>query len=229
MKSKNILYFIIIILSIFNSITIFNYKNLQNEHTTKKDFLFKINYEKLKMIITSMIVNENYHFERNQKIVNEKMDTLLFESLINKTKLIFYFNEYSCMPCINDIILLLKNNKTISKKDIIILSHYKNYRDMNMFAHINKLDIPIYNLTNQLKIQAVSMNIPFLFTISKDLTVRNLLIVDKSFINITQTYLNYIYQTLYQRKFYNSSLYLPMKAGFSNNSIIFDYENNFFF
>jgi len=197
MKQNIILYIIISVLLIFNSILILQ-KTTTKQSTIKKEVEAAKN-DKLTTIINVMVENQNVLINKNQNIINETFDTLSFFELINSPKLIFYFNEYSCMPCVEELIQLLNTKvESFGKDNIIILSHYEQLRNMYIFSHINKLKIPIYNLTEPLKIPIASKNIPFLFTIDQKLAINNLFLVDKSLYEHTRRYISIIEKTVFQ-------------------------------
>ena len=56
--------------------------------------------------------------------------------------------------------------QTIGKENVLILSSYENPRDMYTFKQMNQIDLPMYNLGNQLLgLPAERADTPYLFVL----------------------------------------------------------------
>lgn len=190
MSTKLLLYLIIVILGVFN--IIFVGQQIIGKNTGIIDEKpARIENDKLKSVIDVMVENQNIQLNEKQIIIDEKFDTLFLSQLIDSPKLIFFFNEYSCMPCVNEAIVILNRKiKEVGKENIVILSYYNQPRDMYLFSRVNKLDIPICNLTSKLNVPTATTDIPFFFTTNKDLKVNNLLLIDPSLPELVENYIS---------------------------------------
>ncbi len=190
MKVRFLLYLIIAILSIFDIVFICQRITGKDTRMVDADLVVAKN-DKLKDIIDIMIENQNVLLNGEQTLIDEKFDTLFLSSLINSPKLVFFFNEYSCMPCVDKSVAILdKSIDEIGKKNIIILSYYGKPRDMYLFSHANKIEIPIYNLLKPLNVTLSNIDIPYIFTTKKDLKINNLLLIDQSQLELVESYIS---------------------------------------
>lgn len=190
MSTKLLLYLVIVILGVFNIIFV-GQRIIRKSSGVLDAKLVRIENDKLRNIIDVIIENQNNLLNGEQIIIDEKFDTLFLSQLIDSPKLIFFFYEYSCMPCVNKAIVILNRRiKEVGKENIIILSYFNQPRDMYLFSHINNLDIPICNLTSKLNVSTATTDIPFFFTTNKNLKVNNLLLIDPSLPELVENYIS---------------------------------------
>jgi len=190
MKEKYIYYSVIFVLLSFNLFLLWHY--VHGEKTIPMDCL-KLTGEnqRLKLIISVICENQNMQLSNNLEVVDEKFDTLSLKKIIDSDKLVFYYEEFNCMPCVEETMSLLNNKiDKIGRDKAIILTCYEQPRELYLFSHINNIEIPIYNLKSKLNIPAVTINTPFLFTINNDLKINNLMLVDHTSPELVNEYLD---------------------------------------
>ena len=87
-------------------------------------------------------------WSNDQKVTDELGNNHDLNKILGATsKLVFRFSEFSCNTCIDREIANLKQvASNIGKENIIILATYNSIRDLAVFKRINHLDLPIYNI-----------------------------------------------------------------------------------
>lgn len=189
MKTNYYYYLLIAVLALFNFLLIKQKLSNREEIKPETTETFEKNY-KLQEIISVMTKNQNTLLLGEQILIDKHLDSLQLSQVIDTPQLIFFFNEYSCMPCVDKVIaILLSKLEDVGEGNIIILSHYNQLRDMYLFSQVNKLEVPIFNMTSKIEIPAAALDIPFVFTTDKDLKVNNLLLVDQSLLDLVESYI----------------------------------------
>ncbi len=189
MRTNYYYYSIIAVLVLFNFLFIRQNLKKREEVKPETNISFEENH-KLKEILSVMVENQNVFLDGEQKIINENFDTLTFFKLKGFPKLCFFFNEYSCMPCVDKTIKILNRKvEEIGKDNMIILSYYNQPRNMYLFSHLNNVEYPLYNLVSKLNVSIATADIPFLFTVDSDLKVNNLLLVDQTLLDLVENYI----------------------------------------
>ena len=198
---KDVISIIIIFLFLLNCY--FIYRNTKKKLNLIKIEVatYKAKNEKLEGVLLEMIKNQNIRISKNIKVLNKKLDTLSLGEIINEPMLVFYFNEYSCMPCIDKILKVINERAKYSSIKLIILSKYDEAKDMVLFYRVNKTQIPVFNLTQDLPLPASHRNIPFIFYIDNSMRVNNLLTIEKSDIKFLKEYFA-LYEYLFREKTY---------------------------
>jgi hypothetical protein len=87
-------------------------------------------------------------WSNDQKVTDELGNNHDLNKVFGTTsKLVFRFSEFSCNTCIDREIANLKQlASSIGKENIVLLATYSSIRDLAVFKRINHLDLPIYNI-----------------------------------------------------------------------------------
>ena len=159
----------------------------QNKNQNK---LVSANYEALVLNTIEVLTIDNSSLKiKDQKVFwgNDSINyTMLSE--ISANKLFFYFSEQTCTPCIEQTVELIAQHFPDYLKDndeVVFISPdcIKRFRE-NCYGkkllvfEDTVIDIPLEE-----------ENIPFIFTLSKDMRISNLHIVNKNDFKITADYL----------------------------------------
>ena len=76
--------------------------------------------------ISFLIKTQECKIDTNLLIINECSDTIKINEVIDNTSLIFYYNQFNCMPCVDETLEILKNK--VSNYNIQnFIVHDKNY------------------------------------------------------------------------------------------------------
>ena len=135
----------------------------------------------------------------NEVIVeNNKREKISLKFLINKNiKLIYYFNEYSCIACVDEeLVTFNKLIEKIGRENAVILVDFSNYKDYYQFQCRNDIKCEIYN-TNGCQLGIKIENESLIFTINADLVIGKCFIPIKAMKEKTDDYYNNILETYF--------------------------------
>jgi len=129
----------------------------------------------------------------NSQLVNGK-DTIYLSDIIDSDKLIFRYSELHCNTCIDAQIDALKANIDLfNKNDVIILTKSTNRQYITQFKKFNKIEFPIYELTDSLEVIIPDIDLPYYFIIEKKTTrINSAFVPHKEISDITEKYLNLV-------------------------------------
>lgn len=200
-RSRNIYdilaYSLLLILSGFLIIFGFHYRSLKTDYmileiesefnkdeilNTKLDQISKRQYEL--MPVGQLLPDTLY-------AADYKGDSIRLIDLISeRNTLIFRYTELGCSPCIDEQLEILNKFQQESKQSIVILSYYRNIRNLGMLMRSHKLTIPVYNFQlNLLPFQIDSLNIPYFFVLNQNHTCSHFFIPEKNYSELTESYL----------------------------------------
>lgn len=116
-----------------------------------------------------------------QSISNENIS--LLQAIGGEEKIIFYFSENSCPPCVDQELNNLKEiSNRIEENNIILLASYSNKRHFNLFLKQHSLPFKAFFLNNErISFPNEMKNIPFLTVTDSSFKPRLLFIPDKNF------------------------------------------------
>lgn len=188
---KNNIYIYLFIIIICISLIIYsNKKVISLEKECSKYDLIETQLENLKFKSVQEWKNGG-HFLNDIMLYDMNDSITYLHNLVESDfKFIFKYTELSCVSCLN----LINNYLSPElKSKFTILTSYKEQRTLDVFARMNKINYPIYNLYEQkVNIPLDKTNVPYLFVLDNDLRVNYIFIPDKDFPEITTSYLNRI-------------------------------------
>lgn len=114
----------------------------------------------------------------------------------NAPKVIFFFNEFNCLKCIESELSHI--NKYIDKigvDNILIFAKYSNLRDLYLFNQTNNLALQIFQIEEGLVCPTIEeLNMPFVFIIDNGAQIKDIYIPEKSLHQFSTMYYNTIYE-----------------------------------
>lgn len=200
MKKHSTIIFLILINTciLFYSI----YKILDLKEIIAKNTL-QSQFEKESIVKSNQKNLNNYIFSEGTKISDIELYDIKgvktnISKLVKDEMLVFNYSELHCEPCIDSVLLILKNNPSINKEKILILTSYRNERDISLFVRLNHIEFPIYNRRDiELPLYIEHSQLPYFFIINKELRCSNFFIPDKGKLIQTINYLKYISKTIF--------------------------------
>lgn len=149
------------------------------------------------------IISKLQHYAEGKKIPDCLLyrlegDSLYLSSLCsNKKKLVYFFAEQSCAVCYLPFLEKLQEmSNVIGKENIILLAKFDKNRNLKAFIQDNKVTQEVYRLDRDLNIYPEYNDYALAFLLSQDMLIENVIITDKSNVELTNDYLKIIQQRL---------------------------------
>jgi len=198
---------IVILLIILNLYSFFREKDLnQNLNNVKTSLVnsqhnFRVLQENTLYRETIQYKNEGEQID-GDIILTKGSDSQVHHSfkdlLSNGPNLIFDLSGINCFQCsekhVSKELSLIKNLiKEYGTNHIIIIAHYRNKGDLNLYKRLNDIDFDIYNKGNRkLNLSIEKRNVPFLFITSFDLKAKYIFVPDKELPKLSENYFNFV-------------------------------------
>lgn len=156
-------------------------EELQKENFQKQEII-----EAKDQIEAFELINNDYNSN-----IDSILDCLRIE---NKQLLVFRFSSNSCPPCIDSIMVLIKDLPINLRKNVLLLSDYNSKRQFYTRFRYAGLDQFDYRVFDKLPLPFDPRKIPYFFIIDKNGIVRMFFIPDLKNKSRTLNYLNFIYK-----------------------------------
>lgn len=149
------------------------------------------------------IISKLQHYAEGQIITDctiykQNGDTLYLSDLCSdRRKLVYFFSEQSCATCY--IPFLEKLNKiagVIGKENVILLAKFDKSRSLKTFALENNITLEMYRMDMDLNIYPEYNDYAMAFLLSRDMKIENVIITDKSNVELSNDYLKIIQQRI---------------------------------
>jgi len=167
-------------------------KSLASEEKKILEMYLYLNKISFKYLNTKLPVMGSVHLNGIEEISPEEFTN------IKTGTIIFHFSEKNCDECVLKELKKIKkfivDNKRLSQH-IMILSNYSNSRYLLSFKIANKLDLKIYNTSQQFLSE---INLPFYFYLDESLTFKDIYFPIKDMPDLTETYLTEMYRKHYK-------------------------------
>lgn len=202
-------YFIIVFLFLIVNISFFVcYQNVLSELTlchyqNRNVIQIQTQREKaLLSVINNSFINDGRSL-CNLECVDENgyKGKLSHNLVVNTDKLVFFFSDKNCITCIDSALYHLNNwSNSIGLDNIIVIVLYEDSYRLNVLRKIKKIQFPIYNICKQnIDRYDLEKDFPFFFVLTKDLSMHNLFIADKSLSEITDKYFKATFRNYFQK------------------------------
>lgn len=149
------------------------------------------------------IISKLQHYAEGKKIEDcmlykQDGDSLHLSSLCSdKKKLVYFFAEQSCAVCyIPFLEKLQKAAEIVGKENIILLAKFDKNRNLKAFIQDNKVISEVYRMEGHLNIYPEYNDYALAFLLSKDMQIENVIITDKSNVELSNDYLKIIQKRL---------------------------------
>jgi hypothetical protein len=186
---KNIYLLIsLVILALFNFILLSLYSQKKSDTTYNENITNSIN----ETIISSIIELTHSIIDSSIIFFDEEHNLIELDKRFKNNFLVLYFKESNCMPCVNDVISILNNQtENHNLKDVLIIYQKNSFSiHKSNIPHLVNKNIKIIE-TNQELFNADNIyNIPFIFVLSEELIVLNILPIIQDNIELITQYLN---------------------------------------
>lgn len=147
------------------------------------------------------IISKLQHYAEGLKISDcnvykQNGDTLSLRDLCSeRRKLFYFFSEQSCAVCYIHFLKKLKNVADIvGKENVILLAKFDKNRSLKAFIKENNITQDIYRMDVDLNIYPEYNDYALAFLLSKDMQIENVIITDKSNVDLSNDYLKIIQQ-----------------------------------
>ena len=96
----------------------------------------------------------------NVKLLSIENDTFLLQNIVNKRKLIFYYNsQKACNVCVDQTLLQLKKlAKKVSSNCICVLTNIQNIRDLKILSRNFDYCLPCYKVSSSVLMSESELN-----------------------------------------------------------------------
>jgi hypothetical protein len=143
----------------------------------------------LKEDIDLLLANELWTIKSEQTRIDPefKLNTLQTDSVnlkdvVGNGKLFFYFSEYDCQLCYQEIIdKLNKYVEMYNTKTVAVIAHFNNLRNFHFFLKNTKIDSPTYYTTKNINLEATNANQPFFFVLDQSFKTKFVFIPYKKY------------------------------------------------
>jgi len=146
-----------------------------------------------KCFLSSGLKLDNVQLQGNSGVIVK-----LKNALNGKTKIIYYFDQYSCVACVNNDLTLFNNFvELIGNENALILANFSNYKEFYQFFCRNDIKCKVFNIKGKnlgIEIKKASA----IFVIDQDLIVNKFFIPHKSLNETTKEFLNNIKSCYYK-------------------------------
>ena len=135
----------------------------------------------------------------NVQVQGEPEENIRLNSILNgKTKIIYYFDQHSCVKCVNDDLYLFNNFvELIGNENALILANFADYKEFYQFLCRNDIKCKVFNIAgSNLGIEVENMSA--IFVVGEDLIVNKFFIPHNSLNDITKEFLNDIKYCYYK-------------------------------
>jgi hypothetical protein len=133
--------------------------------------------------------NENPSFS-DSLVLDEKSNIISKNILTNQCPLlIFRFSELNCSTCINNQLSLIIDSLQSKRINYIIISDYKNIRNLGLFKKSNSIRTQVYNCKQLLINETIT---PYYIILNKNGALSDLFYPDEQFPELTASYLEII-------------------------------------
>lgn len=133
-------------------------------------------------------------------VTDEYGDTILLDSLLMDTSYLFMvYSEINCLTCVETVLKFVKEKDSELLKRLIIISKYRNPRNLYVFKRLNNFEGMVYNVSSGDIIEKFESTLP-LFFINEKAKTKNLFWADKKRLDMLDSYLGLISEELNIRK-----------------------------
>ena len=199
-QSNNILFGVIILVAVMNLFLLLQIKDKNRTiHGVKQEaanHLFKSD-QQLQILENVKVLSKMQHYIERKPLGNlvlYKMvnDSLFLNDILDEdNKLFFFFSCKGCAPCYEPFLKKLDElAKEVGSDRIVVLAEFFNNRDLKSFWSYNNLNV--YRINSDLKVFPSKSSYALAFLLNKDRFIENVIIVDKSNIQLTDDYLKVI-------------------------------------
>lgn len=149
------------------------------------------------------IISKLQHYAEGQKIMDrlifkQEGDSVLLSSLCSdKKKLVYFFAEQSCAVCyIPFLEKLQRMADVVGKENVILLAKFDKSRNLKAFIQENKITLDVYRMEEDLNIYPEYNDYALAFLLSRDMLIENIIITDKSNVELSNDYLKIVQHKL---------------------------------
>lgn len=154
--------------------------------------------------------NDSVRFFENSKFVKKDLkfktvdgEEISIQEIVDLPKFVIRYSKLSCIECVKNELLLLKNFiRDVGVENIIIITDYNDIAQLYRFKRINGIE----NITTYLSVNGSFdfinelYEIPYYFLLKKDLSIHSIFIPDKRFNNMTKRYFRLVKRGLSSTK-----------------------------
>lgn len=154
--SKNVLIILCIILSVILLYTsyVLYLKTLILISSKKELSLYKLIEARYNEDFDKCLFSDG-NILSNIRVIDQNNHEVYIMDIIRKNTLIYRFSGISCRPCVEDDMNRLNQFKnSIIGNDLLILTDFKNPKEMRIFSKMQNLKVPIYSYPNCLNLYA---------------------------------------------------------------------------
>lgn len=147
----------------------------------------------LSTLMREQMRSSGHHIGLKNYLLSDSIKRVFNEKLSKNSLLAVRLSPLSCSMCVdstlNMVVKFIENNKLSNR--IVILTSYTNPRDLILFYRLHQIEYNVFNIEeNEITLPVEHLKVPYMFIIDKDFVAHNTFIPEKSFPNITDTYLN---------------------------------------
>ncbi|WP_221659773.1 hypothetical protein [Bacteroides salyersiae] len=199
MQKKVIIFVLSIFFVFLISISLmFFYKELSLSQKLSECQKYRGNIEFYRMIYQDIFLTLDIQgrlLRKDMRICDETGNKLVLKDLVDGKKLVMRYSELNCNVCVDSLLACLKERfDTIGWDKLLILATYHNKSNYYIFKRINKLK-NVYQI-DSIGCSLEEYNIPFLFLLDEDYSVKYPFIPHKEIMRETESYLDFIVDKL---------------------------------
>lgn len=175
---------------------------LSNKNTIYSQQIARLVPERTQMKSKVRLLSHLY--EQSFKLSGTKLNEILVENNVRekislndicnkKLKLVYYFNEYSCLACVDEELIRLNEViDSIGKENVMVIASFSSYKDFYQFICRNDIPCDIYNTNGNQFMDIDKKDESIIFTVNDDLIVGKCFIPMKSLSHTTKDFYNTI-------------------------------------
>lgn len=137
--------------------------------------------------------SQDCDFNKDQKVINENMDSILLSELSDKHIIFLYLPPYSCQPCMDSLLWAIKDVFGKEPREVAFIGSQESMKNLKVANISNDLHLSLYFFDNyEMQIPAALEGLTFLFLLSEDLRTKLVFIPDKGKTQNTVSYLKHV-------------------------------------
>lgn len=97
-----------------------------------------------------------------------------FETVVNKTYLIYRFTESDCIDCMEQQFLYIQELlSNMNFDNIILIGNFPSRHNIEAFKETFGIEWPVFNYTEKLNLPIEDLNLPYFFVVNSDMKAYN--------------------------------------------------------